>query len=223
MNRNRVANGTPEGMKKTGLAITKNLVKGSGLSVVNADELALMGEGQSTMITLSLLNNNAFAVAIPFGTPLGSAVEQAWYPNLQPALLASAGSSPWYDAIALPLLEDNQGASLTFLQAINARLVRHALYISQIEVITPNNALGESQRAENIRRIVIPYNSVNDSCIKTGKFVPQFTEYTATTMLDERGIVLGDFHGMLWNLLAGAEASLNIYIQAMDTACFKTV
>lgn len=211
---------TPEGMAKTGLAVTKNLVDAGTLNAVTANELALMKEGQSRMITLELTNNNASAIPIPFGTPLGDAVEQAFYPNVQ-ANLRIGGGPAWYAALAD--LVDNQGVNATFLQAINKRFLRHAVYVSQIEVITQDNALGQQQRAEGIKRIVIPYNSVDDSCIKTGKFVPQFTEYTATTMLDKSGAVLGDFHGLLYTLLAGSTVKLNMYIQAIDTPTFKTV
>lgn len=205
-------------MATTGLAITKKLVDSSMMASTSASELSLMREGQSSMITFELTNNNLNAIPIPFGTPLGNVVEQAWYPNLQANLSIGAGPE-WYAALAD--LVDNQGVNATFLQAINARFLRHAAYIAQVEVITADTALGQAQRAEGIKRIVIPYNSVNDGCIKQGKFVPQFTEYTATTMLDKEGIVLGDFHGMLYTLLPGAKVSMNMYIQAIDTPCFK--
>jgi len=218
--KNLGAQPTAEQMAQTGLAITKKLVGNSMLSTTSAGELALMGQGQSEMITLSLKNNDLTDIPIPFGTPLGSLVEQPLYPNLLPNL-SIAGGNTWFGALAN--LVDNQGANITFLQALNLRFLRHAVYVSQIEVITPNTALGEQQRAENVRRIIIPLNSVNDACIKTGKFVPQFTEYTATTILDKEGIVLGDFHGFLYTMLAGSEASFNIYLQAIDTPCFKNV
>ena len=213
--------GTPEGMAKTGLSVTKQLVDTSMLNAVTSNELALMGDGQSNMITLQLNNATAEIIPIPLGTPLGSNVEQAWYPNLQSNLIVGATGITWFDPVGLAVNSDNQGLGLTFLQAINSRFLRHAVYVSQIEVITPDTALGQQQRSEKIRRIVIPYNSVDDSCIKTGKYVPQFTEYTATTMLDKKGAVLGDFHGILYNMLAGSTAQFNIYLQAIDTPTFK--
>lgn len=224
INNKTVDYSTPEGMAKTGLAVTKKLVDGNILGSVTAQELNLMGDGQSQMITLEITNASAEVIPIPLGTPLGSNVEVDWYPNLASNLVVGATGFPWNDPVnSLPVNSDNQGLGLTFLQAINARFLRHAVYVAQIEVITPDTALGQQQRSEKVRRIVIPYNSVDDSCIKTGKFVPQFTEYTATTMLDKSGAILGDFHGILYNMLAGSTAQFNIYLQAIDTPTFKSV
>ena len=203
-----------------GLNITKKLVNTAIVSAVASSDLSLMKEGQSKLITMTLLNNNIADCRIPFGTPLGSAGEVDFYPTAQANL--TSGGLPRWDTILADLV-DNQGANATFLQALNKRLLRHALYVAQVEVITPDNALGQSQRAENITRMVIPLNSVTDSCVRAGAFVPQYTEYTGTLMFGEEGVVISDFHGFFYKLLAGSQVSMNFYLQAIDTPVFKNV
>ena len=194
----------------------KNIVAGvkGNIGIVAVEEMGCAGSSNSKVITLQLANASVTETYnLVFGTPLGIANEyeavplQTAYPNLM------------FKGGGLTDLSDNQGIGLKFLQLINKRLVRHACYISHIEVITPANALGNSQKSESVTRFTVPFNSASDTCTSAGNFVPQFTEYTGVTILDG-GIVLGEFTGFIYNILPLSTMKLNIHIASIDAPVF---
>ncbi len=184
--------------------------RANNTNVVAVEELSCMGKQNSKMITLSVTNTGGASTLI-FGTPAGIADEYTAVPY-------AAGLD---DIMFLNLatLADNQGANLPFLQLLNKRFVRTPIFVSHIEVITPNTALGNSQKSESVSRFVVPYNSASDSQVISGAFVPQFTEYTAVTLLDA-GIVLGEFSGFAYKLLENSQVKINIHIAAIDSNTF---
>jgi hypothetical protein len=206
-----------------GIDLAKRNTDTAAMGTCTACSLGLNGEKQSDMITLTLTNGNADTVPLPLGTPLGRADEVDFYPDLRPKLTIGATGQIWTNPAELALLSDNQGINLTFFQAINRRLTRHGVYVNRIEVVTPDTALGQQQKAVSIQKIVVPYNSASDACVKTGKFVPQYTEYTGADILNKEGAVLDDFNGIIYPVLAGSTVNMNIYIDAIDAPTFKKV
>jgi hypothetical protein len=183
-----------------------------GMKVIALEELKIAGGENSTKITLQLTNaNGGVAYDMVFGTPVGIATEYTAVPfssTLANIMFGGLGD-----------ISDQQGASIPFLQLLNKRFVRKPIYVSHMEVITPNTALGNDQKSEQITRFVVPYNSVTDSASASGSFVPQYTEYTAVNLLDT-GIILGEFSGFIYKLLASSTVKLNIFIKAIDTPTF---
>jgi len=217
----RVKGGTSaqEAMKTMGIMMQRKGQTISAIHSTSACELGLMGAQQSHVITIQITNNDAQPIIIPFGTPLALADEVAFYPNLNSKLLANPAATEWYNALGL--LVDNQGVNATFLQAINKRFVRNPVYVSHMEVITDDTALGQQQRTQKVTRLLVPYNSVNDSRSQDGYFKPVYTEYTGNSVLDERGAIFSDFTGILYPLLAGSTASFNIVLQGVNVPTFK--
>ncbi len=215
-----VAGGTSAGeaMKTMGIMQTR-LGNQVGVHATTACELGLMGAEQSTKITIFITNNDPNPVVIPFGTPLGIADEVAFYPNLNPKLLATPVSLEWFNTLAN--LVDNQGVNATFLQAINKRFVRNPVYVSSMEIITDDTALGQQQRTQSMTHLLVPYNSVDDSRSRQGFFKPVYTEYTGNSVLDDKGVIFGDFTGILYTVLAGATANFNIVLQGVNVPTFK--
>lgn len=205
----------------SGLDLAKRSTDTSAMGTCTACSLGLAGESQSDMITLSLTNNNADTIPIPIGTPLGRVDEVDFYPDLRPKLEIGATGQIWAQVLAD--IVDNQGANATFLQAINRRLTRHGIYVNRIEVVTPDTALGQQQKAVSVQKIVVPYNSASDACVKTGRFVPQYTEYTGADILSKNGAVLDEFNGLIYPVLSGSTVNMNIYIDAVDAPTFKKV
>lgn len=183
----------------------------NAVKVVAVEEMACTGKSNSKVITLSLVSAAVVDINIPFGTPMGINGEY-------PAVPLSS-SFPELIFANLASVTDNQGASVPFYQLLNKRFVRTPIFVSHIEVITPNTALGNSQKAEQVTRISVPYNSTLDSCASAGNFIPQFTEYTAVTILDA-GCCIGEFSGFVYKLLAGSSVKLNIHIAAIDSNTF---
>jgi len=213
-----VKNGTPV---RGGIDSAKKGTDTSAMGTCTACSLGLNGESQSDMITLQLENTSADPIPMPLGTPLGRADEVDFYPDLRPKLESGATGQIWAQLLAN--IEDNQGVNATFFQAINRRLTRHGIYAKRIEVVVPDTPLGQQQKAVSIQKIVIPYNSASDACVRTGKFVAQYTEYTGADILNSSGAVLDEFNGIVYPLLAGSTVSMNIYIDAIDAPTFKKV
>lgn len=191
---------------------SKNEVK----TTLMIDELAVDNKAQSELITLSLLNTATDSggagkdVNIVLGTPLGVDSERDLVPYVVP--------NSYLDELAN--ISDNQGAGAKFLQLINKRLLRHPALISSIEIITPNNASGQAQRTESLKHIIVPYNSANDTNSFTGAFVPQFTEYTASELLN-KPLVIGEFRGLIYKLKYNVQVNINIRLASVDVPNFK--
>jgi hypothetical protein len=184
--------------------------RANDVKVVAVEELACMGKQNSKLITLELVNAGGPSTII-LGTPAGISAEYTAVPY------AAGIANIMF--LNLATLADNQGLGLPFLQLLNKRFVRTPIFVSHIEVITPNTALGNSQKAESVKRFVVPYNSATDGQVISGAYVPQFTEYTAVTLLDA-GIVLGEFSGFAYRLLENSSAKINIHIAAIDSNTF---
>ena len=208
-----------DAMRTQGIFMTRKANNIGAMNSTTACELGLMGAEQSTKITIELTNNNAEAIIIPFGTPLGLADDVGFYPNLNGKLLSSPIASEWFNALAD--LVDNQGINATFLQAINKRFVRNPIYVANMEIVTDDTALGQQQRRQSTTRLLVPYNSVNDSRSQQGYYKPVFTEFTGNQVLDSKGVVFGDFTGILYPLLAGSTAGFNISLQGVNVPTFK--
>jgi hypothetical protein len=207
-----------------GIDLAKRKTDTAPMGTCTACSLGLNGEQQSSMITLSLTSADADIIPIPLGTPLGRVDEVDFYPDLRPKLIVNlAANTIWADAVVLANITDNQGVNATFLQAINRRFTRHGIYVNRLEVVTPDTALGQQQKAVSIQKIVVPYNSASDACVRTGKFVPQYTEYTGADVLNSEGAVVDEFNGIIYPLLAGSTVNMNIYIDAIDAPTFKKV
>lgn len=164
---------------------------------------------QSSMITLPLKNTGSNDITLIFGTPLGVIEEyqnEVMYPNITNHFLDNLSD-----------LEDAE--SVNRLINLNRRLVRKPLLIGQIEVITPDDTLGATQRSQKITELSIPINNI-DSVKIGGAFVPQNTFITGAKLLN-KGKIFGDFFGIAYVLKAGAEAQFNFYIGSIDTPNFK--
>lgn len=186
--------------------------KQRGMKVLAVEEMTVNGQTNSKVITLEVSNANVGVdYDLVFGTPVGIGSEYASVPY------ASTLANIMFGGLAD--LSDQQGASIPFLQLLNKRFVRKPVYVSHIEVITPNTALGNSQKSESVNRFIVPYNSVTDTGSVSGSFIPQYTEYTGVSLLD-RGIVLGEFSGFSYKLLASSTVKLNIYLASIDTPTF---
>lgn len=214
-------------MKKSGTTSQCSIddaVKGKATSMIGTiitDDLQLMGGEQSKVINLEIENANTKDVIIPFGTPLGLIKEVSFYPSLG-AVLTNNGVLPeWYVTATLNKIIDNYGTGAKYLQGLNARLNRSGAYISQIEVITADTNLGKKQRAENIKKIELPLNASSD-CIKRGDFISQDIFNTGVELLCTRGVVISDFHGFVYKILAGAKVQMNLTIEAVDKPVYKT-
>ncbi len=183
--------------------------KQSGTKVLAIEEMTINGKTNSDKITLTLANANAGTTYdMVFGTPVGIATEYTAVPY--------ATTLPDIMFTGLADLTDNQGASIPFLQLLNKRFVRKPVYVSHIEVITPDTALGNSQKSEGVNRFIIPYNSATDTGSVVGSFIPQYTEYTAVALLDT-GIILGEFSGFSYKLLPSSSVKMNIYLAALKS------
>lgn len=186
--------------------------KQSGHKVMAVEEMTINGKTNSSIITLTLANASAVTTYdMIFGTPVGIATEYTAVPY--------ATTLPAIMFTGLADLTDNQGASIPFLQLLNKRFVRKPVYVSHIEVITPDTALGNSQKSESVNRFLVPYNSATDTGSVSGSFIPQYTQYTAVAILD-KGIILGEFSGFSYKLLPLSSVKLNIYIASIDTPTF---
>lgn len=179
---------------------------------MTADELEAIGASNSDLITMEITNTGATDRLIFLGTPLGVEDEYDKVP-----LYPSLGENMWTTPAEI---SDNQGANFPFLNLFNRRLVRHAMVVSQIEVVTDDTALGKTQRSQPVSRVAVPYNSADDSCKHTGKFIAQDTEYTGANLL-AKATVLGDFNGIYFTLKAGATVQMNMYVAAIDVPNFK--
>ena len=194
------------------LRTMRNKAVQSGSKIVAVEEMSMLGGMNSPVITLELENTNvATDYSMMFGTPLGIASEylsvplNTTFPNIMFTGLAD--------------LVDNQGVGIPFLQLLNKRFVRKPVYISHVEVIAEDNATGQEQKSESVRYFDVPYNSATDSAIKSGKYTPVFTEYTAVTILGA-GVMAGEFNGFAYKLLATSKVRMNIYLAAIDTPTF---
>jgi hypothetical protein len=190
-------------------AVVQEKVK--GMRVIALEELKVSGGENSTKITLQLTNTGIIDYTMVFGTPVGIATEYTAIPyssTLTNIMFTGLGD-----------LADQQGASIPFLQQLNKRFVRNQVFISHMEVIAPDTALGNSQKSESTTRFVVPYNSVTDSASASGSFTPQYTQYTAVNLLDT-GIILGEFSGLSYKLLAGSTIKINLFIKAINTPTF---
>ncbi len=210
MKTRRSAQLTPQDLARQNMAQTVKMVENSRMNKASAvliteDELALEGLQQNDLITLQVENTDIVEQVLAFGTPLGNPEEAALVPLTIADFFIKAG------AINVKLL-DQQGGGLPFLELLNRRFQRHAVLLSSIEVITDSSALGEKQREEQITRIIVPENSASDSSTKSGAFIPQFTEYTASELLNK---------GIVCKVLAGSKVSFNMHVAAVDIPNFK--
>lgn len=181
--------------------------------IVAVEEMAIAGKTNSNIINLELDNADAaIDFDIVFGTPLGIAAEYLSIP--------ANTTIPNIMFTGLGVLSDQQGVGLPFLQELNIRFVRKPIYISHIEVITPTGAVGQSQKSEVVTYFEVPYNSASDSSSASGKYVPVYTEYTAVTILGS-GVMVGEFMGFRYKLLALSNVKMNIHIAAIDTPTFQ--
>lgn len=194
------------------MAKAVSTAKRNGNKIVAVEEMSIVGKMNSRVITLELDNASAVTIYdIIFGTPLGIATEylsvplNTTFPNIMFTGLAS--------------LSDNQGLGLNFLQLLNKRFVRKPVYVSHVELITPDTAKGQSQKSESIKYFEVPYNSASDSFVGNGKYIPVYTEYTAVSILTS-GVMIGEFNGFAYRMLTQSNAKMNIYLAAIDTPTF---
>jgi len=177
-------------------------------------------DGQSngcSVLKVSITNNDASDVIIPFGTLLGldNSTSAAFvFPNI-----AGAGQ-PWvYDAAIAPNMVDNLGASTPMLRDLNRLFIARPVVVKGFEVVTADTALGLSQRKETLTIVDYPLQ-FEDSRSKKGNFVPQFTEVTSSQILS-KPISFGMNKGAYYKVLAGATININIFIGAHDTPSYS--
>lgn len=194
------------------LANALTRVRRAGQNIVAVEELAAQGKANSDLITIEFTSTDAVnTFDLIFGTPLGIAGEYLAIP------FQSTFANIMFDGLAV--LSDEGGVGIPFLQAINKRVVRNQMYLSHIDVITPNNVLGNSQKSESVRRFVIPYNSQTDSVAVQGAFIPQYTEYTAVSIVDT-GILVGEFSGFSYKIRPLSTFKMNMHIVAINAPTF---
>jgi len=180
--------------------------------VIALEEMSIVGKKNSNLITLKLKNTDAVnPYDVVFGTPIGIGTEYLSVPF--------SSTIPNIMFNGLGVLEDNQGVGLNFMQLLNKRFVRKPVYISHIQVIAPDNAIGQSQKSESVKYFEVPYNSSTDSSVATGKYIPVYTEYTAVNILGS-GVMVGEFNGFYYTMLASSEVTMNIFLAAIDTPTF---
>jgi hypothetical protein len=187
-------------------------VKRKGNRIIAVEEMSIVGKMNSRQINLEL--NNASAVTeyeIVFGTPVGIADEYADVPF--------SATIPNIMFTGLADLSDQQGLGLGFMQLLNKRFVRKPVFISHIELITPDTAKGQSQKSETVKFFEVPYNSTTDTASVQGKYIPVYTEYTAVTILGS-GVMVGEFNGFYYKMLTQSNVKMNIYLAAIDTPTF---
>lgn len=186
--------------------------KVGGNKIIAIEELQFTGNENSKVITIEISNANVGVdYDLVFGTPVGISGEYAAIP------FSSTLANIMFTGLAD--LSDNQGAGLAFLQMLNKRFVRNSVFVSHIEVITPDTATGSSQRSIAPRKFIVPYNSYSDSASIQGNYVPQWTQFTAISML-EKGYVLGEFSGFSYTILRSSSVKLNIHLAAINTPTF---
>ena len=187
---------------------------------VGIDELKLINAINSDIVTLVVENTDTADHLLVFGTPLGVVEDyknQAIYGQL-PAdshFLDAMGTT----SIEGHLINDNLGADAKFIKTLNNRFLRHPVIVSQTEVITSNDTLGNKQATEQFKKVIIPLNSASDSSQSSGAFVPRYTEYTAT-LLQNGALIFGEFSGVIYKLFAGAKVQINFYIAGIDRPQF---
>jgi hypothetical protein len=213
MNKNvRNSNQAIQMMAGRNLAKAVVRAKQVGQNVAAIEEMTVNGKTNSDKITMQVVNASAVnTYDLVFGTPVGIADEYTAVPY--------STTLPNIMFTGLADLSDNQGVGIPFLQLVNKRIVRKPIYVSHIEVITPNNPTGNSQKSEPVTKFVVPYNSATDNAAINGSYIPQYTEYTAVSLLDS-GMVLGEFSGFHYSIIPLGDIKLNIYISAIDTPTF---
>ncbi len=189
-----------------------NAAKKGQNRIIALEEMTIAGKINSRYITLEV--DNASAVTnydLMFGTPLGIAAEYTAVPLNT--------SFPNIMFTGLADLSDNEGIGLNFLQLLNKRFVRKPVFVSHIEIITPDTAKGNSQRTESVRYYEVPYNSSTDSTTAAGKYIPVYTEFTGVSILGN-GVMIGEFSGFAYRILTQSNVKMNIFLAAIDTPTF---
>jgi len=174
-------------------------------------EHKVMGGEQSQIITLEVTNGGATPCNLVLGTPLGIPNEFGLYPTLLAALGGLCN-----DAVFAGTTTDNQGLGATFINALNNRFVRNQVFIEAIEIVTADAA----QRGNRLTIIDAPYNSATDTSLKANKFNPVDTQFTGNDVLGRRGVVLGDFVGLAYQLNVGILVQMNLKIGAVNSPSF---
>lgn len=175
--------------------------------IYSCDDLKVMGKDNmpSGVINLTITNNTAVTIPMPFGTPLSVSSEA---PSI-PLWDNIAQAQRWDNALAL--MEDNQGIGLPFYQELMKRILRKTLLVSHIDVITANDA----QRATSPEFVQVPWNSYSDSNKAAMPYNGVFTEVTIAQILP-KGVAMGEFFGLLYNIAAGQTVQFNIGVCAWD-------
>lgn len=163
------------------------------------------------------------AILVPLGTLLGINGK-----GTTDALPEFTGTTGLYqdDAQAVPVnnllnIDDNFGNGGKFIQDLNERFFVRPVLINGFEVITPDNALGLSQRKNALTLVDYPWQ-MEDARSRKGTFVRQYTEITSAQIL-EKPIVLGMDKGIVYQLNTGAEVDINIRFGAIDSTVFTPV
>lgn len=180
---------------------------------VSIDELQAMNCQNSKIITLSVANGTGATASLVLGTPIGNPLESDNYATEKTRI----GNPIATDAPTSAAITDNRGVGATFIAGLNQRFMRNPIFVNNIKVVTDSDA----QRQESVQVIEVPYNSASDSRLKAQEFIPVDTEYTGIVNANQ-GAVLGEFYGIVYDLLDGVTTKFNIEIAAHDVANFKS-
>lgn len=178
------------------------------------DELKSLGHAQSDVINLNLKNTSTDStISLVLGTPLGVSDT---YENV-----------PLYDTIQNHFIdnqasiEDNQGANANFIQLLNRRFLRYPVLFESMEIVIPSDTeVNNDQATTPIQRIFVPYNSAGDSQKISGSYVGRSTDKNFTQVLQEIAPV-GEFTGIMYDVLPGANININIRLAGYSTSVMK--
>lgn len=183
----------------------------SGKVEVSSADMSVC-DTSSHSIKTTITNNNANDIIIPIGTIYSIAAFASGAEKGKSFL----GATTWYDNTAD--LVDNYGAGLDFVQSVNAKLFSKSAVISSIKVYTDDTALGLQQRQTPLTVLTVPLN-VSDASSKAGSFVTIDLESNSAELLD-KAYVVGDSHGLLYNLKAGATVDMELTLASQEVSKF---
>lgn len=201
-------------------AIEKTLFANQNVGMSVCESLKKADHTKMLKLRMKNVGAGGTSVLVPFGTLLGINGK-----TTNDALPEFTGTTGLYqdDAQAIPVnnllnIDDNFGNGSKFIQDMNERFFVRPALITGFEVITPNDALGLTQRAKTLTLVDYPAQ-LEDAKSNKGTFVRQFTEITSAQIL-EKSIVFGMDKGAVYELLSGSEVFINIYFGAVDSPVF---
>ena len=201
-------------------AIEKILFQNQDASMTVCESLRKGDSPNMLKVSITNVGAGGTSVLIPFGTLLG--INGKGTTDALPEFTGTTGLFQ-DDAQAVPVnnllnIDDNFGNGAKFLQDMNTRFFSRPVLITGFEVITPDTALGLSQRAKPLTLVDYPAQ-FEDSRGKKGTFVRQFTEITSAQIL-EKPVVFGMDKGAVYELLDGSTVDINIHFGAVDSPNF---